>query len=88
MWTRLSLVRARDERALALDPLDHALVLELGEGLSHDRPRDPVLRAHPMLAGEQIARDQTVARDHVDQQLPQLVVHGGRGAAIDGRGRG
>src|SRR5690606_25711918 len=85
---RLRGARAGDERPLALDPLDHALVLQLGQRLTHHGPRDAVLLAQPVLARQGIARLQSVLLDVVDDQFPQLVVHGRRGAPVDSLGHG
>ena len=72
-----------DEGALALHPLDESLVFELGERLAHDGARDAVALAQPMLTGQRVAGLQPIARDAVDDQLAQLVVHRRGGVPVD-----
>ncbi len=55
----------------------------LGERLAHDGARDAVALAQPMLTGQRVAGLQPVARDAVDDQLAQLVVHRRGGVPVD-----
>ena len=72
-----------DERALALDPFDDPLVLELREGLPNHRAGDAELLAEPVLAGQQVAGAQAEAGDVVDDPVLELVVHRHGGLPVD-----
>jgi hypothetical protein len=74
---------ARDERALALHPLDHALMFELRERLTHHGARDAELLAQAVLTRQEIARAESPLLDGLDDALTELAVHGHGRLAVD-----
>ena len=73
----------RHEGALALDPLDHALVFELRQSLPHDRARDAELLAQSVFTRQEIAGPQAEAGDVLDDPALQLVIHRRRRLPVD-----
>lgn len=76
----------RHERALALDPLNDTLVLQLRERLPHNGAGDSVLLAQAMLSRQRVSRIQRTFLDDVVDQPAQLVVHRDGRVSIDAVG--